>query len=101
MDPDMIRPRRCKPCPPPPPPSPPPAPPSPKKEEPPPSPHGEHVIEPCQHECCYFRGYPFPPQSYWYDDVNRFSRWHRMKSLEMGYRMNFGAPTRIIPDGVA
>ncbi|KAM3291225.1 leucine-rich repeat extensin-like protein 5 [Capsicum chacoense] len=96
MDLDMIRPRRCKPCPPPPPPpAPPPAPPSHKKEEPPPpppsSPHGEHVMEACQHECCNIRGYPFPsplppsmwpchppPQSYWNDDVDRFSRMHRM-----------------------
>ncbi|KAK6781575.1 hypothetical protein RDI58_019371 [Solanum bulbocastanum] len=108
MDPDMIRPRKCKPCPPPPPPSP-----SPKKEEPPPPPHGEHVAQACQHDCYEFRGHPLPflqlappspwpchlsPQppphvrNYWNDDLERFSRMRRVESLEMGYRMNFRDP---------
>ncbi|KAK4376174.1 hypothetical protein RND71_006851 [Anisodus tanguticus] len=111
MDPDMIRPRKCKPCPPPPPPS------SPKREAPPPPPHSDqNVAQACQHDCCNSRGHPFPfsplapppppppppslsqfhPPShirnYWNDDLDQFSRMRRVESLEMGYRMNFRDP---------
>nr|XP_009625150.1 E3 ubiquitin-protein ligase Hakai-like [Nicotiana tomentosiformis] len=111
MDPDMIRPRKCKPCPPPPPPPPPL---SPKKEVPPPPSHRENAAQPFQQDCCSHYGHlPFspleppplwprhlPPQlspprhvrSYWNDDLDQLSRVRRVESLEMGYRLNFRDP---------
>ncbi|XP_060197514.1 uncharacterized protein LOC132626608 [Lycium barbarum] len=116
MDPNMIRPRKCKPCPPPPPP-----PPSPKREAPPPPPppHGENVAQACQCDCCNFRGHPSPfsplapppplpslgpchppshVRNYWNDDLDRFSRMRRVESLEMGYRMNLRDPFNDFPE---
>ncbi|WMV12598.1 hypothetical protein MTR67_005983 [Solanum verrucosum] len=91
MDPDMIRPQRSKPCP------------------PTPSPHGENVVEACQHDSYNFREDPLPqslwpchqpprPPShvrnyYWNDNLDWFSRMQRGdQSLDMGYRMNFRDP---------
>ncbi|KAG5625424.1 hypothetical protein H5410_010642 [Solanum commersonii] len=93
MDPDMIRPRRGKPCPP----------------TPTPRPHGENVVEACQHDSYNFREDPLPqslwpchqpprPPShvrnyYWNDNLDWFSRMQRGdQSLDMGYRMNFRDP---------
>ncbi|XP_015166134.1 uncharacterized protein [Solanum tuberosum] len=95
MDPDMIRPRRSKPCP------------------PTPRPHGENVVEACQHDSYNFREDPLPPpispslwachqpprppshvrNYYWNDNLDRFSRMQRGdQSPYMGYRMNFRDP---------
>ena len=74
MDPDMIRPRRSKPC-------------------PPPTPLEDSLPPPISPPLWLCHWPPRPPSHvrnyYWNDNLDRFSRMQRGESLDVGYRMNY------------